>query len=303
MTINPVITDFAAASVPVSDYAKKLAAEAKALTAREDRQGGIKGIHSGRSDTFRLNPYLIVVKKGLNCREISSVENQAHIDMLARSIAANGVIEPLTVYWEDGAPVLSNGECRLLGTFRAIEVYGAPVLSVPVKTEIKGAGEVERLLTQIVSNSGKPFNAFETGAVYHRFLGLGWTVAKIAEKCATSVSRVNQILELAEAPTEIKQLVLDGKVSATLAWETIKAAATTADAVATLTGAVSNAEANGKAKATKRNIGAEGAVKKAPLKKTFKEVFEEASIDDDGDNVTITMSAENYAKVRDLLNL
>lgn len=303
---QPVITDFAVASAPVSDYAKKLAAEANAITSRKDRVGGIKGLQSGRSDTFRLNPYLIVVKQGLNCREINSAENQAHIDTLARSIAVNGVIEPLTVYIEDGIPILTNGECRLLGTFRAIEVYGAEVLSVPVKTEVKGAGEAERLLTQVVSNSGKPFNAFETGSVYRRFLGLGWSIPKIAEKCATSVSRVNQILELAEAPEEIKNLVLDGKVSATLAWETMKAAPTTAEAVETLTGAVENAEANGKTKATKRFIGEDGAVKKAPFKKTMKEAFDAARIEDgeDGeDGVTVTFSAEDFAKVRDLLKL
>ena len=298
-----VITDFALASTPASDHAKKLAADAKSIMAKEDRQSGIKGVHSGRSDTFRLNPYLIVVEQGLNCRDVSSADNQAHIDMLARSIAVNGVVEPLTVFWKEGAPVLTNGECRLLGTFRAIEVYGAEIESVPVKTEIKGAGKPELLLTQIVSNSGKTFNAFELGEAYRRFLGFGWSVAKIAEKCATSVSRINQILELGEAPEEVKKLVLDGKVSATLAWETIKAAPTAAEAVETLTGAVENAAANGKTKATKRFIGEEGAVKKAPLKKTLKDVFDAAQIDDSGDEVKITMSAEDYAKLRDLLKL
>jgi ParB-like chromosome segregation protein Spo0J len=131
----------------------------------------------------------------MNSRQINTPENQAHIDELAQSIAMHGVITPLTVYWENGSAVLTDGECRLLATFRAIEVYSAPVHTVPVKIEPKGANEADRLLTQIIANSGKPFNAIENGAVYKRLLAFGWTMAQVAQRAGISVSKISDTLD------------------------------------------------------------------------------------------------------------
>jgi len=62
----------------------------------------IKQIAKGRSDLYRVSINDLAVKEGWNSRILDDPENIEHIDMLAKSIAEEGVKQPLTVYMEDG---------------------------------------------------------------------------------------------------------------------------------------------------------------------------------------------------------
>src|SRR5882672_2826443 len=83
---------------------------------------GLASISQGRSDMYRLDPRVIKVKDGWNCRDLNAQDTKDHIESLAQSIAEIGVQEPLTVYWEDGAAWISDGHCRLKATLNAIQV-------------------------------------------------------------------------------------------------------------------------------------------------------------------------------------
>jgi ParB-like chromosome segregation protein Spo0J len=239
--------DFATYATPSSTAAQALKTEAEA------KSGGLKAIATDRSDLFRLNPYNITVKPGWNSRDMRDPDNQAHIDELAKSIAAIGVQEPLTVYMDGGKPVLTDGHCRLLATLRAIEEYGAEIRSIPVKTEPKGSDEKDRLLSQIIRNGGKRLSPLEQGQVYKRLLNLGWTEAEIARRTGVQQIQVSKYIDLQAAPEPIQELVATGQVSATLAIETIKDQGTE-QAAEVLTVAAETAKARGKKKATATTV-------------------------------------------------
>jgi ParB-like chromosome segregation protein Spo0J len=236
------------ASAPVSDLAKGLAAEAASKAG-----SGLKALATGRSDLFRLNPYSIKVRPGWNSRDLTTPENVEHIEALAKSIAEIGVQEPLTVYMDGDTPILTDGHCRLMATCLAIEAYGAEIKSVPVKTEPRGADERDRLLSQLVRNSGKRLTPLEQGNVYKRLLDLGWTEAEIAKKTGANPQLVTKYLDLRAAPSEVQAMVSKGEVSATFAMQVIGEQGA-AKATAILGEAVAEAKASGKKKATAKTV-------------------------------------------------
>lgn len=303
LAATAVLVDFAAASRPVSGLAKQIAADAAARLEMEKKKGGIQGLAAGRQDMFRINPYLLAIKADWNSREMTDPANLAHIDALARSIAEVGVKEPLTVYSEGGILYVSNGHSRLLAVFRAIEVYGAEIKTIPVKTEDKYASEADRILTQIISNSGKPLTPFEQGKVFKKLIALGWSEKQIAEKAALSVTRVVQLLELQSAPEAVKDMVRNGRVSATLAWQTIKAAeGDDRKVVQELSTALATAQTQGKAKATAKHL---SSAPRVPVKKTLKEMVAAATVEKNADDgkVSIILTADDYATLLNLLGL
>lgn len=289
---------------PNSDAGQRVAADAIKVLASIGGKAGIKGLASGRSDTFRVNPLLLAVEEGWNSRDLSTPDNQAHIDELARSIAANGVREPLKAYLSGDRLIVTNGHCRLAAVKRAIEVYGAEIMTVPVMTEERYANDADRLLTQIVSNSGKPLTTLEQGVVYRRLSALGWTNDQIAERTGKSVTHVIMNLELQAAPPSVIAMIKEGKVAPTLAWQTMKASATEEAAVEALENGIKAAQDAGRSKATAKHIRSGATAAGAPKKASLKACFEKAKIDNSmDDKVTIEFDPETFETVRRLLNL
>lgn len=289
---------------PNSDAGQRVAADAEKVLASIGGKAGIKALASGRSDTFRVNPLLLAVEDGWNSRDLTTPDNQAHVDELARSIAANGVREPLKAYLSGDRLIVTNGHCRLAAVKRAIEVYGAEIMTVPVMTEERYANDADRLLTQIVSNSGKPLTTLEQGVVYRRLSALGWTNEQIADRTGKSVTHVIMNLELQAARPEIISMIKDGKVAPTLAWQTMKAAPTEDAAVEALTNGIKAAQDAGRAKATAKHIRNGATAVGAPKKASLKSCFESARIDNSmNDKVVIEFDVETFETVRRLLNL
>jgi ParB family chromosome partitioning protein len=267
----PVVIDFSRQGEALSDAAQKVKALAKGKST-------IKEVAVGRSDVFRVNPFDLHVKDGYNSRVMDSVENKAHIDWLARSIAKRGVVKPLEVsLGSDGKLYVEDGFCRFFGVRRAMEVYGAEVRSIPVQKVEKGANDADRLVKQIISNSGKPLTALEQGVVVKRLLALGWSIEQTAEEISRSVTHVNNLLELQEAPEQVKKMIAEGAVTATLAQTVLRESKTVDAAVAKLTSAVEKAKVAGKGKATAKHV--DGRISPAKAIKEVREAFEAAQGD------------------------
>lgn len=259
----------------------------------------LKEIATGRSDMFRINPYNLTMKDGWNSRDPNAIENREHIENLAKSIAIHGVMEPLTAHNDGGTLIITDGHCRLLATYLAIETMGAEIFSVPVKTEPKGSSEADRLLSQIIRNSGKQLTALELATVCKRLQGYGWTLEQIAEKAAISLVKVNQLLDLHAAPDQVKTLINEGKVSPTLAMTVIKKDGDE-KAVKTLTDAVAVAEKAGKTKATAKDTGAQS------IRKLMVEAFDNAHVDDADefdDRVQVLIRRSDWEKIVQELKL
>ena len=252
MSDDTIVFDFATASTPKSELATRLKSAAKILG--EGQSGGLKSVSEGRKEEFSVSPYTLTIKEGWNSRDPNNPENAAHIDWLARSIAEEGVREALCVNFESGKIVVTDGHCRLLATFRAIEVYGAEIATVPVKTEPKSSSEADRLLSQILRNSGKRLEPIEYASVIARLEKFGWSHEKIGMKCAISLATVRFYLDMNSAPQEVKQMVVEGSVSSTLATRVVQSSSSDEQATKTLRGAVDAAKAEGKTKATPRHL-------------------------------------------------
>jgi ParB/RepB/Spo0J family partition protein len=298
-------------------------------------KSGLASISQGRSDIHKINPRLICTKVGWNGRDFTDPENIEHVEKLAKSIARVGVKEPLTVYFEHDRAWLSDGECRLRAVLLAIS-NGADIKTIPVKADDRYGNDADRLFSQIVRNSGKPFSPMEQANVFRRLLEFGWEEAEIAEKSGISLSRVGQVLALLCLPEPIKKMVAAGKVSASLAQKVTAGAGTANEAVQTLqTGMAVAKKAGSKRVAPKHlNGGASkddmqiidgvpfsededdtlpvDAKKKhrnLDIEKTVFEAFEHAIVDDECVNekgepvVNVTFPAEQFELIRQALKL
>jgi ParB-like chromosome segregation protein Spo0J len=286
------------------------AAEQRARNAggKNNKQGGIKDLAEGRTDVFRINPFLLRDNPTLNVRDMTDPANHEAIDVLAKDIAQRGVLEPLTVVWKDDAPVLTAGFLRRLAVFRAIEVYGAEIALVPVRTDNRFSNEVDHLLSQHSRNAtGKPTSLLEQGELFKRLMGFGLTTKVIAERTGMSEARIIQILEVQAVPEAVKAMIRSGKTSFTLVWQMTKTFKGDNDRLlAHLGQAVEVAKENGRERVTARHV--PGGVGAATTRK-FKPVLEifkapETVINDAGtEMVTVQMTAENFAKFRALIGL
>jgi len=126
---------------------------------------------------------------------------------------------------------------------------------VPAKPEARYSNDADRLFSQVVRNSGKPFSALENAKVYGKLLDFGWSQGDIAKKAGISQGRVSQVLALLTMPEPIKQMVAAGEVSASHAQATL-AASNGSKALQVLQDAVVVAKAEGKSKATAKHTSA-----------------------------------------------
>lgn len=227
----------------------------------------IKKEAANRSDMYHIDPRKLSILPGWNARNFDDPENIAHVETMALSIAENGVKKPIEIRQEDGKFLITDGECRWRGAMLAIK-RGVDIATVPVINEKRGVvSEADRILGQFVGNSGKTFTTLEQADIFARLLALGWTETQIATKAACSAQHVRDLLQLRAAPTGVQQMVRAGKVSATLALQTVKKAKGDGKAaVKTLSKAVKAAKAGGKKKATARDVKAKGLTFKQSVK-------------------------------------
>src|SRR5258708_20785796 len=116
---------------------------------------GIAAFAEGRTDIHRVSPLKLFLKPNWNTRD-DSPELQAHIDMLAQSIAEIGVKEPISVRLEDGKLWVINGHCRTLATLRPMEHYKPEIKTAPVIAEDRYANEADFVLHPMLRNTGSP---------------------------------------------------------------------------------------------------------------------------------------------------
>ena len=223
--------------------------------AEAKRAKGIQSMALGRSDLLRMDPRDLRVESGWNVR-VSTFDPKDEDDItLAKSIAENGVRQPLTVYMKDGEPTVTDGHRRLAAALYALDHLGATFPSVPVQTEIKGADEADRVLSMETRNGGKPLSPIERAALYSRLIGLGRDEGWIATKTGRSRQYVSNLLSLREGPAEVVRMVEVGEISATLALQTLREKRGDGEAAtATLYEGLKKAQAEGKTKATAKHV-------------------------------------------------
>lgn len=219
-------------------------------------KAAMRAADAGRSDLWKVPLDKIQTIDGFNVRA-DSVEHEDYLSELMGSILANGFYthKPLTGYVavREGKQViyLVDGHCRLQAVKMA-NTAGAEIKTLPVIVTPNGTSVEDLTVALVTSNSGKSLTPYEIGLVCKRLAGFGWDVNQIAQRLAMTNQSVNDRLMLVAAPPEVRAMVVNGEVSATLATAVLKQDAETAGA--TLTAGVAKAKAAGKTKATRKHI-------------------------------------------------
>lgn len=223
-----------------------------------------------RGNIYEVDPRTLQIIEGFNSRE-----DYGDIDALKKSIIENGVRQPLRGYVENDQIWITDGHRRLRAVMQAI-AEGHEIATVPLLSEDRYASQEDYLLTQIVSNDGKPLTELEEAKVYRKLLNFGWSEDSIAKKTGRSVSTVRNRLMLASAPQQVQQMVAEGSLSPSVVVSEIRESGNSQTTVDNLTEAVAEAKAEGKPKATSKHLDAvKEKAGKEPKKVNIKKVLNE----------------------------
>jgi hypothetical protein len=304
----PVLMNYVEASTPRSEIAKRLKAEAVEQVARaneaalKDRRAPWLRLIGGRGEVPSVNPYLVTVTDGWNSRRVTDPKNIARVEELALSIKEFGLQKPLTVRLEGEGKrkvVVKDGFCRLMAIYRAIEVYGCEIKSIPVHTVGRFASEADDVCLQLLT--GEPLSVLEQGDAFVKLVNFGWSASEIAGKVGSVGSvRVTQILDLMEhANDAIKAMVASGRISASTAAQSLRDAGNDADvAEKVLLKALDVAASVGKTKATAKHFPG-----KVSAKKELAAIISTATVISNGELTTATFTNAQWAQVTKLLGL
>jgi ParB-like chromosome segregation protein Spo0J len=222
--------------------------------------GSVKGMAKdtgSKSAEFWMVPYKeLRIADGFNVR-VHDKDYQAHIDWLSGQMRENGYKrdKPMTGYVakEDGKNVvyITDGHSRYAAIEKA-RAAGAEIELIPVIVHPPGTSAEDLTVALVTANAGRPLSPFELATVCKRLQGYGHDDKSIAKKLGYTVPYVKNLFELLAAPRAVRDMVTSGKVSATLAVQTIKAHGK--DASAVLKAGATEAEAKGKAKVTGKHV-------------------------------------------------
>lgn len=200
-----------------------------------------------RKDMLLVDPRNLKIEEGFNTRI-----DYGDIDELMNSIIENGVQIPLKGYKDGDFFVIVNGHRRWTAIQKAIEL-GFQIARVPFISEKKKSIE-ERIFDIIITNDGKQLTSLELGETYKKLMNYNFTIPEIAKKIGKTYKHVSDCISVAECSKEVKTMIQDGDVSATLVAE-VTSKVKDADKVTEIIKTASDKNKNtGKKKVTKRDI-------------------------------------------------
>jgi len=198
----------------------------------------------------------IRIMPGFNAR-IRTPEYEAHIEWITNSIIENGFYqnEPIAGFVarenDEEIVYLTAGHTRYEAAGRAIK-SGAPLETLPMVIKPKGTSMEDLTVALITENSGRPLTPMESAIVVKRLVGYGLDEERIAKRLGYTPKYVGDLLVLVDAPKPVRDMIATGRISSTLALQTI--AKHGPKAVEKLKEAVAKAEASGKKKATGKHV-------------------------------------------------
>lgn len=201
-------------------------------------------------DGIRKHPNFNIVR-------IDKAKYDAKVREIADSIKANGFYssQPIKVFVakEDGAEVVyvTNGHTRLDAARLAIE-EGCQLEHLPAVPWPAGTTVEDITVSLYTENNGDPITPYGIALLCKRLVELGVEDTKIAERFSLGIGYVRSLLQLAGAPKAVREMVQSGKVSATLAVETLKKEGS--NAVKVLQASEKVAQELGKDKVTKKVV-------------------------------------------------
>lgn len=278
---------------------------ANRIAARSNDETEWRKIMAGRPGLYYINPYRLKVHTGFNARNFDDIETAAHITGLAESIKEIGVKRPLHAHVENETIWIYDGECRLRGTRKAIEIHNAEIMTVPVMISERGLSEADRVASLVTHNSGKPLKPLEQGSVFKRLRAYGWQTPEIARQVGVKAQTVDRLVEMQSLPEPVKLLISEGLMEVSLAYQIMKDNRGSPEkTIAAVEAAIENARSNGKKKATPRFA----QVKRQNIKKDMTAILGSAFVeiftdDDTTEEAIISMPREQWERIKTMLGI
>jgi len=213
----------------------------KKIGAPRDEQMIRNNIYIAPLDWFYIEP-------GFNLREV----DESHAEGFAQSYEQGHYVPPVVAELKivDEMPrlVLRDGHHRIAGARKA-QLRGANLPGLLV-AEFKG-NSTDAVLMMIKTSEGKALQPIERADGYKRLAGQNWSVSQIATSLNRSVTHVERLLVLANAEENVKQLVRDDRIAASVAIDVlVDLRGTGQDAYQKLIAMVDQATAAGRSRAT-----------------------------------------------------
>lgn len=202
---------------------------------------GDRGVR--RVDAYRVNPRILELEEGFNVRVgmDRDPDLRAHVDSFKQVIrdyitkddpdnrvckgGLTDVIPALIVrVTEDGRILIVEGHSRTIA-IRELIAEGFDIQEVDV--DVTKADAADRSVIMVRSSQAKGLAPIEKAIAFVRMADeFGWSFPKIAQECGgeakVTTQRVEQLVLLGRAPTEIHDMVIDRKVTADSAIEVIR---------------------------------------------------------------------------------
>lgn len=142
-----------------------------------------------------------------NPRQPRSKIGRRELEDLVNSIKEHGIIQPLLVSPSRHGYELIAGERR----FQAAKLLGLKTVPVIVRP----SEEVEKLELALIENIQREnLNAIDRARAFHKLINdFGFSQDDIAKKIGQSRSQVANTIRLLNLPEEIKQAIIDGRIT------------------------------------------------------------------------------------------
>lgn len=134
--------------------------------------------------------------------------NDEEIEELKKSIAKDGLLQPIVVTKSGNEYILIAGERRL----RAIKKLGWKRVSAVV---VESAGEVEFLRKSLVENIQRAnLNPIEEATAYKKLIDeYGYSLEQVANEVGKDFSTISNTIRLLNLPPDIQQEIKEGRIT------------------------------------------------------------------------------------------
>ena len=173
-----------------------------------------------KTDLWKVDPRRLVEVEGFNLRDYDDPDVIAQIEAFADAYTNGRYVPPLIVWVDDKGNISPvEGHLRRRGALLSIE-RGSDLPFVEC-VSFKGS-DAERIEVMLRSADGLQLKPLSTAIGYLRLHRKGYSNTEIATKMGRTVARVEQLLLLANANSDVHALVKEGRVSADGAIEAVR---------------------------------------------------------------------------------
>lgn len=205
----------------------------------------IHGDDVSKVTSFAVAPHLLEIEEGFNARPL----NPDHVAEMSLAMRNGATFPPLEVRVDDGHILIVDGHHRHAAALKAI-AEGFEIKALDCR-HFRG-NDADRVAHMLNSASGLALTPLQLGVQYRKLVGFGWTEKQIADRRGKTGQHVKDMIQLAEANSDVHQAVNAGLISGTAALKMVKQHGSKAGAV--IQEGLEQAKAAGKEKVTPKAL-------------------------------------------------